>query len=163
MRRLMIIAAFVLAAVFVQAAAAAHPGATRVEGRGSTVWGDGTQSFRLNVFRKSDGNLGGHMSWDGVTSTPYNQPLDYSGHPVCLTVSGGYAIAAVVQYYPGQVFPYLGAIEIVQPGSPERAWGELLETGDLASAKGICDEVLADIILNGSSFPILNGQVTIKP
>ena len=161
MRRFMFVAAFVLAAVFVQAASAAPPGATHVYGSGSTVWGDGTQSFNLNVFSKADGSLGGHMSWHGVTSTPYNQPLDYSGHPDCLAVSGNIAVTSVVHYYPGQVFPYQGAIEIaVDNGSVDQAWGELLEAGDKASAQGVCRDTL-DTLSSFGPLPTLNGEVTV--
>ena len=55
----------------------------------------------------------------------------------------------------------MGAIEIVQPGSPERAWGELLETDGLAGAKGICDQILASIPNYVLPLPELNGQVTV--
>jgi hypothetical protein len=160
--------AVTIAAFLVQSAAAAAPGSTRVVGSGSTVWGvwdEGTQSFSVNVFT-TPGGLGGHVNWQGAKAT--NSPTgplvhySYSGHPDCLAVSGNIAVTSVVHYYPGQVFPYQGAIVIaIDDGPVDRAWGELLEAGDQQSAKSICRSTL-DSLSGFGPLPTLNGQVTVS-
>jgi hypothetical protein len=165
----MLIAAFVLAALFVQAAAATPAGSTHVYGRGSTVWGvwnEGSQSFSLNVFTTPDGSLAGDMTWRGAKATDSpDGPLvhyGYAGRAACLAVSGDVVVAEVVHYYPGQVFAYQGAIEIVQTGGAvEHAWGVLLEAESLASAKGECSYIL-DSLGGFGPLPVLNGHVTIS-
>jgi hypothetical protein len=147
-RKLLLVAAVTIAALFVQAASAAAPGSTRFVGSGSTVWGvwdEGSESFSVNVF----------------TTGPLVH-YSYSGHPDCLAVSGNIAVTSVVHYYPGQVFPYQGAIVIaIDNGSVDQAWAELLEAGDQASAKRVCSSTL-DSLSGFGPLPTLNGAVTVS-
>jgi len=167
-KRMIVMAAIVAAALFVQAASAAPSGSSHVYGSGSTVWGvwdEGSESFALNVFTTPHG-LGGHISWQGAKATDSpDGPLvsyHYSGHPSCLAVSGEVAVAGVVHYSAGQVFAYQGALVIVEnDGSVEHAWAVLFEADSLASAKGECDYILG--ALGGfGPLPVLNGKVTIS-
>jgi hypothetical protein len=166
LKHLALLMPLTVAALFIQTASAAPPGATRVFGSGSSQWGSGpqagTQSFSLNVFTSRTGRLGGHMSWHGVSTASYPFRLDFSGYPSCLAVSpdGQFAVVAVVRYIRSER-AYVGPIEIIQAGSPELAMSELLEAEDRASAHEICAQILEE-----EDFPPLaelNGQVTILP
>lgn len=166
--KLLAIVALLSAAFAVQAAATAAPsGSTRLVGAGSTVWGvwgEGSQSFSVNVFTTPHG-LGGHIKWQGVKATDGPAgPLvrySYSGHPDCLAVAGNIAVTSVVRYSPSHVFPYQGAVVIaVDDGSVDRAWGELLEAGDQQSAKSVCSSIL-DSLGGFGPLPTLDGAVTL--
>jgi hypothetical protein len=168
LRKLLLGGGGAAAVYFDHAATAPPPGSTGVVGSGSTVWGiwdEGSQSFSLNVFTTPGGSLSGHMTWQGAKATDSpTGPLvhyRYAGHPSCLAVSGGVAVASVVHFYAGQVFDYQGAIVIVQAsGTIEHAWAELLEADSLASAKSVCSEVLNSLGGFGP-LPVLDGHVTI--
>jgi hypothetical protein len=169
LKRLILIAATVAAAIlFAHAASAAPPGSSHVDGSGSTIWGvwdEGSESFSLNVFTTPQG-LGGHISWRGAKATDSLDgplvPYRYAGPPSCLAVSGDVAVVGVVHYYPGQVYAYQGVLVIVQnDGSVEHAWAVLLEAESLASARSECDGLLGELGDFGP-LPVLNGQVTIS-
>ena len=169
LRKLLPVVAVTIAAFLAQTASAAAPGSMRMVGSGSTVWGvwdEGSESFSVNVFATSTG-IGGHVNWQGAAATESaTGPLvhySYSGHPDCLAVSGNVAVTSLVHYYPGQVFPYQGAIVIaVDNGSTDLAWGELLEAGDKASAQSVCQDTL-DSLSGFGPLPTLNGGVTVTP
>jgi hypothetical protein len=159
-----LVLAVVAAALCAHVAWAAPPGSVHVYGGGSSQWGTGpqagTQSFSLNVFTTSTGELGGHMSWHGMSPAAYPFRLDFSGHPSCLAVSpdGQLAAVAVVRYIRSEQ-SYVGPIEIIQAGSPELATSELLEAADLPSAESVCAEIVD--FEDFPPLPALNGQVTI--
>jgi hypothetical protein len=167
LKRLMLVGATIVVGIFVQAASAAPWGSDHVRGHGSTiwgVWGEGSESFSLNVFTTHRG-VHGRISWRGAKADDSpDGPLvhyRYAGHPSCLAVSGDLAVAEVVHYYRHQVFPYQGVLVIVRAdGSEDQAWAELLEAGNLADAQSECSGVLAAELASPSLQP-LDGRVTI--
>ena len=167
LKRLVLVGATIITAFLAQAASAAPLGDTHVRGHGSTiwgVWGEGSESFSLNVFTTRHG-LSGHIRWRGAKADDSpDGPLvhyRYAGHPSCLSVSGDLAVTEVVHYYPQQVFPYQGVLIVASSDSSgDQAWAELLEAGDLASAQSACSQTLAAEIASPSLQP-LDGEVTI--